>query len=319
MTEEPAPTLDAPGSTHTSIGTRRALLLANRNARRGSAPLGPIIRRLTDGGLQVTLECLNSACDVSPRIVERRDEFDCVIVCGGDGTVASAAAGIVETGLPLGILPMGTANDLARTLGLPSDLDAAADVIVRNVTRRIDVGSVNGHYFFNVASIGLSAELARNLCRETKRRWGRLGYAVAALRALAVARPFSTWITNKGVTTRVKTMQIAVGNGRHYGGGNIVATDAAIDDGHLDLYSLEVKSVWKLALMFPSFRAGGHGAWREVRTERCIQFDVATREPRPVNTDGELVTFTPARFLVHPNAVEVYAPAPLPTRTTSWI
>ena len=78
---------------------------------------------------------------------------------------------------------MGTANDLARTLGIPDDLEAAADVILAGHRRRIDLGTVNGQPFFNVASIGLSAELAQPF-GGMKRRWGRPGYALAALRAL---------------------------------------------------------------------------------------------------------------------------------------
>lgn len=287
---------------------RRALLLVNQNARRGSESIDHVVERLASNGVGVTVETFATPSEVSDDIIRRQADFDCVIVAGGDGTVSSAARGIVETGLPLGILPMGTANDLARTLEIPDDLARAADVIAQGVTRRIDLGSVNGHYFFNVASIGLSAELARNLCRDTKKRWGRLGYAIAAFRALASARPFSTWIKNKGETTYVKTLQIAVGNGVHYGGGNVVHHSAEIDDGYLDLYSLEMRSVWKLALMAPSFRAGGHGAWNEVRTARCVEFEIETRKPRPVNADGELVTSTPARFRVHPRAVEVYVP-----------
>ena len=287
---------------------RRALLLINPNSRRGKEPLDPILRQLADGGLHVAVETFKSPSEVAADIIARKDDVDCVIVCGGDGTMSAAAPGIIETKLPMGILPMGTANDLARTLGIPEDLSKAAEIIVKGKTRGIDLGSVNGHLFFNVASIGLSVELARNLCGETKRRWGRFGYAIAACRALASARPFSAWIREKDEVTRVKTMQIAVGNGRHYGGGNIVEKDAAIDDGHLDLYSLEVQSVWKLAAMMPAFRAGLHGAWREVRTARCLEFDITTREPRPVNTDGELVTFTPAHFRVHPQAVTVYTP-----------
>ncbi len=287
---------------------RRALLLVNQNARRGTEPLDHVVARLAGKGLDVSVKTFETPAEVSADIVRRHGEFDCVIVAGGDGTISSTARGMMETGLPMGILPMGTANDLARTLEIPDDLEQAADIIAAGKTRRIDVGSVNGHPFFNVASIGLSADLARNLCRDTKRRWGRLGYAVAAFRALTSARPFSTWITSKGETVRVKTMQIAVGNGRHYGGGNVVHHEARIDDGYLDLYSLEVRSVWTLALMLPSFRAGDHGAWEEVRTARCVEFEIETRRPRSVNTDGELITKTPAHFRVHPRAVEVYVP-----------
>ena len=109
------------------------------------------------------------------------------------------------------------------------------------------------------------------------------------------------------MVTKVKTFQIAVGNGRHYGGGNVIEASAEIDDGHLDLYSLELGTVWKLAGMLRSFRAGTHGAWDEVRTARCVEFDIETRRPMPVNTDGEIVTSTPAKFLVHPGAITVLA------------
>ena len=103
-------------------------------------------------------------------------------------------------------------------------------------------------------------------------------------------------------------MQIAVGNGRFYGGGTVVAEDAAIDDGHLDLYSLEIRTVFKLALMLKSFRSGAHGAWSEVRTLRGTEFEIRTRRPRPVNADGELIAETPAVFKVHPQAVTVLPP-----------
>jgi diacylglycerol kinase (ATP) len=232
-----------------------------------------------------------------------------VIVCGGDGSVSSAALAAVESGLPLGIIPMGTANDLARTLEIPVDLAQAADVIVKGHTRRIDVGTVNGHAFFNVASIGLSAALARGLDPALKRRFGRFGYALAAARVMRQADRFDARITEKGQQFEASTYQIAVGNGRHYGGGNVIEASATIDDGHLDLYSLEMRNVWKLALMLRSFRSGTHGAWSEVRTARCIEFDVETETEMPVNADGEIVTSTPAHFKVLPKAIEVFAPA----------
>jgi len=286
---------------------RRALMMINPNARRGSDNLTPVIARLEQGGIDVKIERFQTPGEVSPDIERRRDEADLVIVCGGDGTINSAAKGIMSTGLPLGILPMGTANDLARTLNISSDLLAAADTILSGRTRKIDIGEVNGHPFFNVASMGLSATLANSLSRESKRRWGKLGYALAAAKVMLSARPFSATIINKSGSVAVRSLQIAVGNGRHYGGGTIVQADAAIDDGHLDLYSLEQENVLRLLLLLGSFRQGAHGAWEEVRTDKCVEFDIRAKRPMPINTDGDLVTFTPAHFIIRPAAITVLA------------
>lgn len=288
--------------------TRRALVIVNPNARYGEEARSRAVQRLAGGGLDLVTARTASPAEVTSKVLDLRDDIDCVIVGGGDGTVNAVATPILRTGLPLGILPMGTANDLARTLGIPVDVDQAVDVILRGRTRKIDVGLVNGYPFFNVASIGLSVSLADTLSRESKRRWGRLGYAITAMRIMGRAKPFRAWISSRQESVRVRTYQIAVGNGRHYGGGNVVEESAQIDDGHLDLYSLEMKNVWKLALMLRTFRTGRHGAWKEVRTGRCTSFSVRTRVPRHINTDGEIATATPAHFMVHPDAVAVYAP-----------
>lgn len=286
----------------------RALVMVNPGARRGNLGIEPALERLRAAGVETVTDNFTGPDEIAPDIRARASEVEAVVVCGGDGTLMRAAPAILETGLPLGILPMGTANDLARTLDLPGDVAEAAEVIAAGRLRSIDVGSVNGHPFFNVASIGLSVDLARSLTPQMKRRWGRLGYVLAALRVLQRARRFSAWITDEDETIRVKTLQIAVGNGRHYGGGNVVEETAAIDDGHLDLYSLEMRNVWKLALGMRTFRSGTHGAWTDVRTARAEEFDIATRSPRPVNADGEIVTQTPAHFRCHRAAVRVFAP-----------
>jgi diacylglycerol kinase (ATP) len=287
---------------------KRALVLVNPKARRGGEAIDSVVGKLHKGGLDLTIEPFDALPEIARDIVRLRESADMIILCGGDGTIASGALAVVECGLPLGIIPMGTANDLARTLGIPDDLGKAADVVLAGNTRKIDLGSVNGYAFFNVASIGLSADLAQGLDPQTKKRFGRLGYAMSAARVLMKARPFTATIRDGEEVTRVKTFQIAVGNGRHYGGGNVVQADAEIDDGHLDLYSLEFGRVWKLAGMLRSFRSGTHGAWNEVRTARGVEFDIETRRPMPVNTDGEIVTSTPAKFRVHPKAITVLAP-----------
>jgi diacylglycerol kinase (ATP) len=242
-------------------------------------------------------------------VIQRNaDTIDCVIIGGGDGTLNAAAPALVETGLPLGILPLGTANDLARTLEIAPDPVAAARIIAAGWTRRLDLGEVNGKLFWNVASIGLSADLAKEITSETKKRWGKLGYGIAAIRLLARMRPFTAEIIHDGVTERVKTVQVAVGNGRHYGGGMIVEASADLDDGLLHFYSLEIDHWWKLLALFPSFRLGTHGKWRDVRAFECTEVEIRTRKRRNINTDGELTECTPARFQVRPRAIKVYAP-----------
>jgi YegS/Rv2252/BmrU family lipid kinase len=290
----------------------RALLLHNAGARQGQQALQPVRERLEAGGLRVKVEPFESLPEIARDVTRLHRDADLVIVCGGDGSISSAAPAIIESGLPLGIVPAGTANDLARTLSIPLDFVAAADTILAGHRRAIDVGTVNGHAFFNVASIGLSSELAQKLDPAIKKRFGRLGYAVAATRILLGARRFRATIAEKGQTSRVSTFQIAIGNGRLYGGGNVVEENAAIDDGHLDLYSLELRNLWKLALMLRAFRSGTHGAWKEVRTAKCVEFDINTKRPMPVNTDGEIVTATPAHFRVLPKAISVLAPCDCP-------
>jgi YegS/Rv2252/BmrU family lipid kinase len=288
--------------------SRRMLVLINRHARSGADFQHGMLDALVEAGVEPMVEPCEAATEVSARIIAHAHEVVGVAVAGGDGTLNAAAAGLVATGLPLGILPLGTANDLARTLGIPADPAAAARVIAAGATRRIDLGEVNGHLFFNVASIGLAAELTRQLTREHKRRWGRLAYALTALRVMADMRPFRAEVIAAEGPTRVRTLQISVGNGRHYGGGLTVEETADIDDGRLDLYSLEVGSVWQLAWMVGDLRRGSHGTWHNVRTQRGERFEIRTHRPRPVSCDGELVTTTPARFSVKPGAVTVFAP-----------
>jgi YegS/Rv2252/BmrU family lipid kinase len=292
------------------MAARRALVVVNSKSRNGDGALDEALHLLESGGIEILQEAPDGAEDLRAAIRRHAPMVDLVILGGGDGTMNAAAPALMESGLPLGVLPLGTANDLARTLGIPPEPEAAARIILEGHQRRIDLGEVNGRPFFNVASIGLSVEVTRELTRETKRRWGRLGYAIATFRALWRLRPFRAAIRHGDSMVRVRAIQIAVGNGRHYGGGMTVQEEARIDDGRLDLYSIEFAQLWRLALIYPAFRAGRHGVWREVRTATCEEVEIRTRRPRAVNTDGELVTHTPARFRVLRQALTVIVPPP---------
>lgn len=291
---------------------RRALLCLNSAARSGGKGIEAARQVLCGAGIELVEVRPDSARALADAIRQHRESVDCAILGGGDGTLNAAAAGLLDADMPFGVLPLGTANDFARSIGIPTDLAAAARAIVGGISRPIDVGDVNGHPYFNVASIGLSADLAQTLTRDVKRRFGRLSYAVSAAKVLFRARPFHATLAWDDTRVTVRTMQISVGNGRFYGGGNVVAPDARIDDGHLDLYSLEFSDVWRMALIVPTFKSGEHGAVQEVRTARGTRFEVTTRRPRPVNADGEIVTETPAVFTQRAKAARVYVPANSP-------
>lgn len=288
---------------------RRALLIVNTQSRGGEAARDAARDALVRRGIEPLHRESETREALSPLIVEHAGSVDMILVAGGDGTINAAAAGVLKSGRPLGIIPAGTANDLARTLGVPADIEQAADVIAGGRLRKIDVGLVNDVPFFNVASIGLSVELTHELTSEVKRRWGKLGYAVAAMRALSKARPFRARIVGADQRVRVFTLQIAVGNGVYYGGGSKIEETAEIDAGELDLYSLEFAKAWRVVLMLRALRYGVHGSWKEVRSMKGQSFEIRTRRPRPVNADGEIVTETPARFSQLRGAVEVFVPA----------
>jgi YegS/Rv2252/BmrU family lipid kinase len=285
------------------------LLIINRQSRTGSADLSATIKFLEQHGLSVLERQFDRAEEIAEAIRGDCKNVDLVIVAGGDGTMNAAVDALVECGLPLGILPTGTGNDLARTLGIPTTLVEAAAVITGGRRHTIDLGRVNGKHFFNVASIGLSAELTRHHTVERKRRLWLLAYVLSVRDAYRQTRPFRARIVCDGKTLRVRAIQISIGNGRHYGGGMTIAEDAAIDDGWLDVYCLKPLSFWRLLILFPALRRGRLRRQQSVAVMRGRKVEVTTRRAMPVSTDGEITTRTPARFEVVPRALSVLVPA----------
>lgn len=287
---------------------RPALLLTNKRSGGAERALEPVFERLERGGFTLRVEAPDSIEDLRRRI--RDSNGATVIIGGGDGTLSAAAPALRELRQPFGLLPLGTANDLARSLGIPFDPAEAADVIAAGTTRRIDLGLINGTPFFNVASLGLSAEVVREHedGSARKRLLGVLNYPFSAWAAFRRHRPFRAELVIDGQRLHCRCTQIAIGNGRHYGGGMTIDEAAEIDDGWLRVYYLKPAGLLSMLAALPALRFGWLRRSPVAEVRRARHVEVRTHRPKPVNVDGELKERTPVVVEIEPAAVEVYAP-----------
>jgi diacylglycerol kinase (ATP) len=287
---------------------KRALLLINPHARQGDIARQQAQHELTAQGFHLLEESAEIPERLPELIRQYCEQIDLVIVGGGDGTVNAAIEGLLETNLPLGVLPLGTANNLARSLKIPARLLDACRVIAQGKLQSVDLGWVNGEYFFNVAGMGLSAQINRQVPKGLKRRWGVIAYGLTALRLIQQQPRFRAKIRCNDQVLSVETFQITICNGRYYGSGLTVAPDAAIDDSRLDLCSLEVKHWWQAFSLLPALSRGKISEGLGIRILHGQTIEIHTEPPQLIDTDGEIVTQTPATFRVIPQAIRVLAP-----------
>jgi len=282
-----------------------ALLFINPHSRNGRDRKQSAIDYLAAEGIEV-VDASDLAPSSLPEIIRTNGgDVDRVIVGGGDGTVNRLLEVLLEINLPVGILPLGTANDLAATLHIPASLEDACRVAASGTVRRIDLGWVNGKHFVNEGSLGLSNHIVRNLDPTLKKRFGILAIAANAARVVRRARRFRAQLRCDDKTYDVRTLQVTVGNGERFGG-FIKTCDADISDHRLDLYSLEVSGIGEFVKLIPALVRGRYEDISGVRLEHGSEIEVQTSRPRPIYTDGELATATPALFRLVPSALAVF-------------
>ncbi|MEX2495837.1 MAG: lipid kinase [Woeseia sp.] len=284
----------------------QTLLLINRTARKGDADLAAMRERL--GQLGRIIEPDVSDKEGMQKVIEQQAaSVRRVVVGGGDGTLHNALPSVLAAKLPLGVLPLGTANDFARSLGL-TDLDTAVEAVIAGHERSVDVGVVNGHYFLNAAGVGLGPRINRELDKGSKSRLGVLSYFVNFLRSQRHSRGMRARISCDDKAVDVKSLQITIGNGIHYGGGMTVAKDARVDDGILDVLSIPPQSPFSLLLRGLAFRTGNFEGNEHVQVFRGRFVTVRTRRIMEVTADGEFVTQTPIECRVIERVLQVFAP-----------
>ena len=287
----------------------RLLVLVNPGAARAEA-LEEIAAWFRQN-CEVTFVTTSSEDHLAQVLLRHGHKADRIVIGGGDGTISKALPELLALGKPLAVLPLGTANDFARCLGLPHDKIAAAQIALHGRAHRVDVGLVNGKPFLNVASVGVAAQVSQAQSQGLKRTWRLLSYAIGLLRVAGRSRPFSVDLTIDGAFAWSGwTYQVGVGNGRYHGGGLTVAEHAAIDDDRLHVYFVLPGTFWQLVACVTHLKFGlTKPEVLHRRSGRRVR--IRTRRPRPVNADGEISTSTPAEITLLPKALTVMVP---PTR-----
>lgn len=289
----------------------RVLVVINPNASKADAALAALSSWFTKN-CQALIVVAKTDKELRQEIEVHGKEVDLIVIGGGDGTVSKALPQLLKIKRSFAVLPLGTANDFARTLGLPSDPLKAAEIALNGREHRIDIGLVNDWPYLNVASIGIASKVAKAQSKKLKRRWRVFAYAIGLMQAVRDLQPFFVKLNLDGKSIwSGPVYQVSVGNGRFHGGGLTVAEDAAIDDGKLDIYLIYPGRFWHLFASFMHLKFGL--ARPEVLKQRsAVTVTLHTDRPRSVNADGELATETPATFGLRPAALTVMVPHVLP-------
>ena len=231
------------------------------------------------------------------------------VVMSGDGLLGAVGGAMAGSETPLGIVPGGRGNDLARVLGVPNDPEDAVATLFSGHSRRIDVGEANGKRFLGIVSVGFDSE-ANRLANETSFLRGNLVYAYAAVRTLLGWKPARFTIRVDEERMRLTGYSVSVANNKAYGGGMFIAPDAELDDGEFDIVTVGDVGKLRFVSNLPKVFKGTHVEKDEVRVFRAPHLELSASKPFPVYADGEHLTDLPASLRVLPRVLTVLVPAP---------
>jgi len=235
---------------------------------------------------------------------------DLVIAAGGDGTVGTIAAELFGSEVALGILPLGSVMNITRSLTLPRDLDAAAAIIARGSTRRIDVGESAGQPFFEVGSVGINAAIFREAQRIDRGDWlGLLASICVALRY----NPARMRLYLDDRIVRTRALMVTISNGPYTGLGFTVAPQARLDDGLFDVNLFQGFSRWELLRHFTAIAFGKRRYSPKIRSFRSSHVRVTSVRPLPCRADATDLGHTPVTFRTRRGLLRVVVAADTPT------
>ncbi len=287
---------------------KRAILVVNAMSRQGAAVFEEARKKLSAAGVEL----------IDAIAVEKPEQMDdavtgaiarapMVIVGGGDGSLSESIDHFVGTDTIFALLPLGTANSFARTMGIPLDLDGAVQVIAGGAPRKIDLGRIDDDYFLNNAAVGLAPKVAETVPHGVKKRLGRLGYLVWAGLSAASFKAFRVKISDGRRQWKFWATELRIANGRFHGGVELIEA-ADVESGEIVVQAVRGRSVARLGLNYLASALKLRERRRLAREIYGRELTISTRPPMRVSIDGELGPTTPFKASVAAGAVTIAAP-----------
>ncbi len=231
-----------------------------------------------------------------------------IVVIGGDGTQTAAVAELAHTNSTLAVVPAGTGNSFAYSLGIKDDLDAAIETIAHGKEICVDVGIVNRTYFANFACIGLLADAANRTPRALKRVLGPVAYAFAAIRSLLHGRPFELHVKWNKQRLKIVTHQAIIASGRYFGW-QPVTPQASLRSGKLAFFAAAGKTPQDVIETNAALLRGSQINLDHAHYFSARKISIKTKPRQPLNIDGHALGNTPAKFSIAPKALRVLVPS----------
>jgi len=269
--------------------------------------LAPFLSTLEDGGIRCDVSFTKMTQTMTESVAHAvQERYDLVIAGGGDGTVSEVASGLVGTEIPLGIIPCGTFNNIAWSLGLPKDLHRLATMVLAGNSREIDVGLVNEYYFFEAAGVGLDATLFP-ISEEVKDGHYHRLFEVSR-RFLFYHPEEMTILLDNAVEVKTRAPMVVIANGPYYGSGFNIAPEAELDDGLFSVVIFETCTRLDVAGYFAATAGHRKSSLPCISTHRASQVKISSETPLPAHADGRPIGTSPLSLQTIPKALRVIVP-----------
>ncbi|MFN2527889.1 MAG: diacylglycerol kinase family protein [Candidatus Baltobacteraceae bacterium] len=289
---------------------REAVILGGHESRHGAQDVAAASKLLTARGIRIVeSHIVADRIALGKRVKQAvRSGHKLIIVSGGDGAQTTAVGPLAHKDAVLGVIPGGTGNSFAQTLGIAPTVEAGVDVIVNGKVARVDLGCVNRKYFANFSTIGLTAKVGASTPHWLKHFAGSFAYAITAIKPLVSERPFKCTVTVGKKKKKLKTFQIVIASGRYFGNKPLLP-DATITDGKLSFFTTTGLSHFELVRMYLAVVAGTQTELPDAHYFSAKKIKIQTRHKHLVSIDGDYGGHTPATFRVVKKALRVMVPA----------